>query len=54
LFDLNGKSLGTVYQGMGLKGEQEIGFEIGHLPPASYLVVLTSPLGKTTKTIVKQ
>jgi hypothetical protein len=54
LFDLNGKSHGTVYQGMGLKGEQEIGFEIGHLPPASYLVVLTSPLGTTTKTIVKQ
>ncbi|MFZ4059699.1 MAG: T9SS type A sorting domain-containing protein [Bacteroidia bacterium] len=54
LFDMNGKSMGVVFQGMGLKGEQEIGFEIGHLPPANYLLVLSLPQGKTTKTIIKQ
>jgi len=54
LFDLKAKSLGTIYQGMGLSGEQEIGFEIGHLAPATYVVVLTTPQGKSTKTLIKQ
>jgi hypothetical protein len=54
LFNMNGKSLGIVYQGMGLKGEQEIGFEIGHLPQGSYLVNLSTPQGRISKTIIKQ
>ena len=53
LFDQAGRSLGVVYKGMGLIGEQEIGFEIGHLRSATYVIRLSTPQGLITKTIIK-
>jgi hypothetical protein len=53
LFDQTGRSLGVIYEGLGLSGEQEIGFEIGHLKAATYLIRLSTPQGLITKTIIK-
>lgn len=54
LFDQTGRSIGVVYEGMGLSGEQEIGFEIGHLKSAPYVLRLSTPIGLITKTIIKK
>lgn len=54
LVGLNGKSMGTVFKGLGLQGEQEIGFEIGHLPSGTYLLNLLTPQGKFVKRLIKK